>query len=309
MKVAKNYKDLNNDVYRGVALGNFDGVHIGHQRLITALLDECEENSLESCVYTFVNHPLNVITKTNAAPLQITNIYMKERIFKSYGIDMLFLDDFNETFMNLSPRDFVVEILVKKLNCKVVVVGFDYRFGKMGLGDTKLLKSLGEEYSFKVIVVSPVEIDGMKVSSTKIRALIVNGEIEQATECMGRPFTLAGQVVHGEGRGRILGFPTANISINQGQLIPQLGVYATKVVFEGKSYVGATSISSKPTFGNQGVTVETYILDFSEVAYDKNIEIIFNKKIRGQYKFNNEDELIDQIKKDIIDIKNIYKHN
>ncbi|QUH26330.1 bifunctional riboflavin kinase/FAD synthetase [Serpentinicella alkaliphila] len=309
MIVVNKYEDLNNQINRGVALGNFDGIHIGHQSLITTLLHECAENNLESCVYTFLNHPLSIITKTNASPMQITNLHMKERIFEFHGLDILFLDEFNEAFMNQSPEEFVVEILVKKLKCKVVVVGFDYRFGSKGLGDTELLKELGKEYSFKVIVVEPVEIDGIKVSSTKIRALIVNGEIEQANEFLGRPFTLAGQVVHGEGRGRKLGFPTANISINPGQLIPQLGVYATEVVFEGKRYIGATSISSKPTFGNQDITVETFILDFSEIAYDKNIEIIFTKKVRNQTKFNNEQELIDQIQKDITVIKNIYKHN
>jgi len=309
MKVVRKYEDLSTQVYRGVALGNFDGIHIGHQSLVTALLDECAENNLESCVYTFLNHPLNVITKTNASPLQITNTTMKERIFESHGIDVLFLDEFSETFMNLSPRDFVIEILVNKFKCKVVVVGFDYRFGNKGLGDINLLRSLGEEFSFKVIVVNPVEIDGMKVSSTKIRALIVNGDMEKANEFLGWSFTLVGQVVHGEGRGRILGFPTANISINPGQLIPQLGVYATKVVIEGNTYIGATSISSKPTFGNKDVTVETFILDYSGSAYGKDIEIIFTKKVRDQFKYNNENELIVQIQKDITNIKNIYKNN
>lgn len=308
MKVVNNYNDLSKEVYRGVALGNFDGIHIGHQSLISALLKECAEKDLESCVYTFSNHPLNVIKQTKAFPLQITNLHMKKQIFRSHGIDLLFLDEFNEAFMNLSPKDFVIEILVKKLNCKVVVVGFDYKFGKMALGDIQLLKSLGEEHSFKVIVIDPVEISGVKVSSTKIRHFILNGEIEQANLFLGSSFTLAGQIVHGEGRGRQLGFPTANIAINIGQLIPQLGVYATKVNFEGKSYIGATSISSKPTFGDQDVTVETYILDFSEMVYNKNIEIIFTKKIRDQYKFNNENELIKQIEKDIFDIKSIYKN-
>jgi len=167
MKIIEQYNQLDKIVQRGVALGNFDGVHIGHQKLITTLIEKCKVNNLESCVYTFGNHPLTVITGKEGPP-QITNINMKKRILESLGVELLYLEKFSKDFMALSPEDFVKNILVDKLNCKVVVVGFDYSFGYKAQGNVQLLKEIGKKYGVEICEIHPVTIDDEKVGSTCI---------------------------------------------------------------------------------------------------------------------------------------------
>ncbi len=297
MKTLEGYNQLNKNVFRGVALGNFDGVHIGHQKLITALIKECKANNFESCVYTFGNHPLSVITGKDGPP-QITNIDMKKKILDSLGVELVYLEEFNKDFMALSPEDFVKNVLIDKLNCKIVVVGFDYSFGYKGQGNVAFLREMGSKYGFTVHVIGPVTIENVKVGSSIIREYIKNGDIENANTFLGRPYSIHSRVVNGKGIGNKMGYPTANMLIESSHLVPNEGVYATYVKINGSIYKGATSVGTNPTFGKNGVSVETFIIDFNENIYDHYIELEFIKKLREQITFKNVEELIDQIKKD-----------
>lgn len=307
MKTIKQYNQLNKNIQRGVALGNFDGVHIGHQKLIKTLIQKCKLNNLQSCIYTFANHTLKVITGKEVPP-QITNINMKQKIFKSLGVELLYLEEFNKNLMELSPEDFVKNILIDKLNCKIVIVGFDYSFGYKGQGDMDTLKEMGKKYGFEVYVIQPVIINCKKVGSSIIRKYIKDGNIEEANVFLGRPYSISSKIVHGKGiGGDKLGYPTANILINSSHLIPKEGVYATFVKINNLIYKGATCIGTSPTFGNYDISMETFVIGFNENIYNKFIEIQFIKKLRDQIKFNSVDNLINQIDRDVNNV-NTYLH-
>lgn len=307
MEIIKQYNQLNKNVQRGIALGNFDGVHIGHQRLIKILVEKCKLNNLQSCIYTFANHTLEIITGKEI-PSQITNICMKQKIFKSLGIELLYLERFNRDLMALSPEDFVRDILVDKLNCKIVAVGFDYSFGYKGQGNSDTLKEMGKKYKFEVCVIQPVIVDSEKVGSSIIRKYIKDGNIEKANTLLGRPYSICSKIVHGKGiGGNRLGYPTANILIKPSYLIPKEGVYATFVKINNSVYKGATCIGTSPTFGNYGIGMETFIIGFNENIYDKFVEIQFIKKMRGQIRFDDIDSLIEQIRRDVNSV-NTYLH-
>lgn len=297
MKIIEQYSALDKNVRRGVALGNFDGVHIGHQMLIKTLIEQCKLNGLESCVYTFKNHPLAVIGN-NDGPPRITNIRMKKGILESLGVELLYLEEFTKDYMALSPQDFVKNILVDQLNCKIVVVGFDYTFGYKAQGNVKLLKQMAEECGFEVFEIHPVTIDNEKVGSSIIREYIKNGDMESANAFLGRPYAIYSKVVHGKGIGHTLGYPTANILIEPSHLIPKEGVYATIVTIDGRMYKGATCIGTNPTFGTNCISIETFIIDFNEDIYDQYIELKFIKRLRDNVKFHHVDDLIHQMNKD-----------
>lgn len=302
MQVIQEYQHINSDIERGVALGNFDGVHIGHQKLINTLLDECKSKKLQSCVYTFINHTIPIIS--NESSLQyITNLDMKKRIFQNLAVDILILDEFNQKLMALSPEEFVSNVLVKMLNCKTAIVGFDYRFGYKAEGDITLLKKFGKKYGFEVIVVDAVMMKKEKVSSSHIRNYLKGGNIKSANAFLGRCFSLYSKVIHGDSRGTKLGYPTANISVDPLQIIPKSGVYATLVKVDDKIYMGATSIGTKPTFDAKSQSVETFILDYHGDLYNKYIEIKFVEMLRSEFKFENPQALIKQIDKDIEQVK------
>ncbi len=307
MKIIKQYNQLNKNIQRGIALGNFDGVHVGHQKLIKTLVQKCMLNNLQSCIYTFANHTLEVITGREI-PSQITDMNMKQKIFKSFGIDLLYLEEFNKNLMVLSPEDFVKDILIGKLNCKIVVVGFDYSFGYEGRGNVDTLMEMGKKYKFKVYVIQPVIINCKKVGSSIIRKYIKDGNIEEANVFLGRSYSIYSKVVRGKGIGRDrLGYPTANILIKPSHLIPKEGVYATFVKINNLTYKGATCISISPTFGDYDISIETFIINFDKDIYDKFIEIQFIKKLRDQIRFNSVDSLVNQISQDVDNV-NTYLH-
>lgn len=302
MKVIYDYEKVDPKYGRGIALGNFDGIHIGHQKLVKLLLDKSKSKKLHSCVYTFINHTVPIISNSNQLQY-ITNLDAKISIFRSLGIDMLFLDKFNQNLMSLSPKEFVEDILVRKLNCKEAIVGFDYHFGHKAEGDVSLLKELGKFYGFEVTVIDAVQIDNEKVSSSNIRKYILNGEIEKANQFLGRYFSLYNKVVHGDARGRKLGYPTANMLIDPLQLIPMSGVYGTLVKVGAKYYKGATFIGTKTTFDSYVPSIETFIIDYDGDLYDQFIDIYFIHRIRNQIKFKTADELVLQMRKDIQEVK------
>lgn len=302
MRTIEQYTKLDESLQRGVALGNFDGVHIGHQKLINTLIEKCKERNLESCIYTFGNHPLTVITGKEG-PAQITDINTKTKIFDSMGVEILYLEKFSKEFMSLDPEDFVKNILVDKLNCKIVVVGFDYSFGYKAQGNVDFIKNMGKKYGFDVYEIPPVTIDNKKVGSSIIREYIKNGHVECASNFLGRPYSIYSKVVNGKRIGHKLGYPTANILIEASHLVPKEGVYATFIKVNNKIYKGATSVGTNPTFGTNNITVETYIIDFNEYIYDKDIELSFIKRLRDPIKFSNVEDLISQINQDANNVK------
>lgn len=306
MNIIRENVQLNSEKTRGVALGNFDGIHTGHQKLLNTLVDKSNTCKLESCVYTFDNHPLSIIN--NTTPIQITNFDIKNRIFESLNIDTVVYEKFDKKIMNQKPEEFVEEVLLKRLNAKIVVVGFDFRFGFRGEGDVSLLRELSKKYNFILYVIEPIKIEGEKVSSSIIKKYISEGKMKKAKRFLGRYFSLEGAVVRGKSRGREIGFPTANISIEKKQILPKEGVYATYVSIEGNTYIGATSIGKNPTFSAENVSVETFILDYDGNLYDKKIGIAFVKSIREQIRFNNIDDLKNQMRLDVENVKK-YLHS
>jgi|LSQX01.1.fsa_nt_gb riboflavin kinase/FMN adenylyltransferase len=305
MEVIRGIKNRTFTKPLGVGLGNFDGLHIGHIALINALINECKVNDLDSMVYTFAKHPENILKKKLATPLLIT-VEKKAELLNSLPLDYLFYEDFDESFSKMQPEDFVKDILVNNFNIKLAMAGFDYTFGYKGRGNADMLKKLGEKYNFRVIIIPPIKINDEIISSTLIRKYLAKGDMEKTFFLLGRHYSVTGVVKSGHRIGSRLGFPTANINPEDYLILPASGVYITKTSIDGKLYKSITNIGTAPTIKNEGnkVNIETHILDFNENIYEENIEVFFIKKIRDEKKFNNKEELIQQIKSDILMAKN-----
>lgn len=280
-----------------IALGNFDGVHVGHKKLILSMVEAAKDLNLMPSILLFDNHTKKV---TNGkAPLCLTSNVQKEQMVKALGVEVIYSILFDEYLMKSQPEEFVQNILVDKLNTKLVVVGFDYRFGHKASGDVEVLKDLGNKYGFKVIVLEPIYIEDILVSSTKIRELILDGNLELANMMLGRYYQMMGKVIPGNKIGRTLGFPTANLELMNNYTLPKLGVYRTKTIIGERTYLSATSVGYNPTFKNDNVKIESHIIDFEEKIYDQILYIDFIEYLREEAKFDNIDDLIDQIDKDV----------
>ncbi|ABY94859.1 MULTISPECIES: bifunctional riboflavin kinase/FAD synthetase [Thermoanaerobacter] len=286
-----------------IALGNFDGVHIGHQELIKQAIALSKENNLASAVFTFKQHTSKILTP-DKQPELITTYQKKVEILKQFNLDYGIFFDFTESFSKLTAEEFIKKILVELLNIKIAVVGHNYRFGYKALGNVDTLKKYSKIYSYKVYVVPPVIREGIVVSSSYIRELIKSGKVEEANSLLGRFFSLQGKVIHGQEIGRKLGFPTANLQISEDLVLPKAGVYVTRVKIEDKFYIAVTNVGSKPTFGGKSISVESYILDYNENLYDKYLEVEFITRIRDEIKFQNLEALKEQVFKDINYAKN-----
>jgi riboflavin kinase/FMN adenylyltransferase len=290
-----------------ITIGNFDGVHIGHQALFHEAIEKAESIGGQSVAMTFEPHPLRVMRQNNHPPL-ITLYEQKSELIERTGIDVLICVPFTLEFAALSAEQFVKNLLVKKIGMKAIVVGQDYSFGKNRQGDLDLLKSYGPECGFEVIVASWIKSAralAERISSTRIRELVTDGRMEQAEKMLGRNYQIRGKVVTGRDRGgKLLGIPTANINLHD-ELCPKTGIYAVTVECENKQLLGVANIGYSPTFEDHEFTVEVHILDFNENIYNKKIRVNFIKRIRDEIKFSNIDELIDQIKIDIAAARDI----
>lgn len=289
------------DAKTAIALGNFDGIHIGHQELIKTMVLEAKKLGLKSSLLLFRSHTKSVIE--NNAPKMITNNDQKFRIAKELGVDLIYLLDFDDKVMKLTGEEFVKEIIINKMNGKLIIAGFDYRFGHKASGDANYLKELGDKYDIHVIILDPVEDNLNVVSSSMIRDLISEGKVELANKLLGRPYSIIGKVVTGSNRGSKLGFPTANIKLSNNFIIPRSGVYASNTIIDGKRFLSATNIGFNPTFDEKLLKIETYILDFEEDIYGKILEIEFIEFLRDDIKFNNVEDLIKQMDLDIENIR------
>ncbi len=280
-----------------IALGNFDGVHIGHKKLIMNMVNMAKKQDLKPSILLFDNHSRMVTT--GKTPMCLTSRVQKEELVKNLGVETIYSINFNENLMKLQPEEFVKNILIDKLNTKLVVVGFDYRFGHKASGDVEALKELAIKYGFKVMVLEPVYIDDILVSSTKIRELILEGNLELVKLMLDRDYQLIGKVIPGNKIGRTLGFPTANLELTDNYALPKYGVYRTKTIINDKTYLSATSIGYNPTFSSSKVKIECHIIDFGEKIYDQVISVDFIEYLREEIKFNKLDDLVKQINDDI----------
>ena len=288
----------------GVALGNFDGIHLGHQKLINVMIEKSKELGLKSSLLLFEEH--TKVTTDNNQPKIITSNEKKFEIAEKLGIDIVYIMKFDENVMKLSAEEFVKEIIINKMNSKLLVVGFDYKFGYKALGNSETLLQLGEKYDIAVEVINAIQSNDEIIGSTEIRKLIIEGNIKGANKFLGRPYSIMGKVVPGESRGKTLGFPTANIEVDHIHVIPKNGVYKTNTIFAGKSYLSATNIGFNPTFNDGILKIETHILDFEQKIYGENIEIEFIDFLRDDIKFNNKEDLIKQMNIDIDKVRNKY---
>jgi riboflavin kinase/FMN adenylyltransferase len=292
-----------------ITIGNFDGVHIGHQALFHEAIEKAEAIGGTSVAMTFEPHPLRVLKQNNHPPL-ITLYEQKFELIQRTGIDVLICVPFTLEFAALSAEQFVKDLLVQKIGIKAIVVGQDYSFGKNREGNIDLLKSYAPEYGFEVIVagwINSARALAERISSTKIRELVTDGRMEQAEKMLGRNYQIRGKVVTGRDRGgKLLGIPTANINLND-ELCPKTGIYAVTVECEGNQHRGVANIGYSPTFEDHEFTVEVHILDFSDNIYGQKIRVNFIKRIRSEIKFSNISELINQIKLDIAAAREILK--
>ena len=291
-----------------IALGNFDGLHLGHQCLIKKMISESRKKGLKSSVLLFNNHTRSIITE-GIEPGIITSNDQKIRILDSLGVELIYSMNFDKEVMKLTPEEFVVKILIDKMKANLVVVGFNYRFGHKAKGDVEYLRKLGVKFGFEVIVLDPVYNNDYIISSTLIRKLIKSGAIEEANKLLDRPYTIEGKVISGKKRGKEMGFPTANLEPYTNYLVPKFGVYKTKTIVDNIEYISLTNVGINPTFDNNIWSIESHILGFNKDIYDNKISLKFLKYLREDIKFNTKEELVNQMKEDIKSIKddvNIY---
>ncbi len=290
----------------GIGLGNFDGIHMGHQALMEELKKQSALRGIPSVIYTFANHPNNVLFPEKPTKLIVTNT-QKASIMKKIGVDGVYFEHFDTKYGAMSAEQFVRDILVDRLNAKVVVVGHNYSFAKKGEGTPEVLKELGKRYGFDTVVIPPVTVGDTTVSSTLLRGLIKDGAIDKYPEYTGRRYSIPGVVQQGRQVGNQLGFPTANILPREGFALPDCGVYITETLIGGVLYGGITNIGNNPTFNLNMTTVETHLFDYSDVLYGQTIEVFFIKRMRGEIKFASAKELVQRVNSDIVEAQNYFK--
>jgi riboflavin kinase/FMN adenylyltransferase len=300
-KIEKPYKNA------VITIGNFDGVHIGHQALFHEVIEKADSIDGTSVVMTFEPHPVRVLKQNGHLPL-ITLYEQKVELIENSGIDVLICVPFTKEFAAISAKEFVEDILLKSIGMKAIVVGKDYTFGKNREGDINLLKFYAKNLGFEVIVADWIQAskNGLgRISSTRTRELVMAGKVDEAQKLLGRYYQLRGVVTTGRDRGgKLLGFPTANINLHD-ELCPKNGVYAVRVDCMEKTFQGVANIGYSPTFDDHVFSVEVHILDFDENIYGQNIRVNFVKHIRDEKKFSTISELSDQIKKDIVTARKI----
>ncbi|WP_315114854.1 bifunctional riboflavin kinase/FAD synthetase [uncultured Clostridium sp.] len=280
-----------------IALGSFDGLHLGHSKLINKAIELAKKNGGKSMVYTFKNHPLSTINK-DLVPKLLMDINQKKKVLDKMGLDYLNLVNFDEKFMKMCPEEFIYNI-VSEFNAKGIIVGFNYRFGYKNLGDVEFLEELSKKYKFQLYVVRPIKYKKEIVSSSHIRHIISdNGDMVKAKVMLTRPYSISGIVIKGKQLGRVLGFPTVNLSYDKGYIIPRGGVYFTLVEYEGDFYKGITNVGYNPTVEDGKLSIETHIIDFNKEIYGKDIRIHFIHRIRDEKKFNSLEELTHRISED-----------
>lgn len=279
-----------------VALGSFDGFHLGHLSLVDKVISLAKDNKGKSMIFTFKNHPRTLVKPNEKIQLIMSNDE-KIDVLSEKNIDIIAFKTFDKEVMKMDPEEFI-KWICSDYSVRGIVVGFNFKFGYKNLGNIELLKGLKEKYGYDLWIIDPYVLNDEVISSTKIRKLLLEGNVEKAFTMLSRPYSLAGEVIHGRKIGRTIGFPTANIKISSNKIIPAVGVYYTNVEVNKNIFKGITSVGHNPTVNGKELTVETFILDFDGDIYGKNINVYFIEKIRNEVKFNGINELICQLKKD-----------
>ena len=305
MKRFNNINEFNCKKSTIITIGTFDGVHLGHQKILKKLNVEAENNGLESSVLTFFPHPRTVLNPDSSLKL-INTIEERISLFKKSKIDNLIVHPFTKEFSELDSEDYVKNILVDQLKAKIVLIGYDHKFGKNRTADINNLKEYGIKYNFEVIEIKAEEINDIAISSTKIRNSIKEGDIQLTNSYLGYEFSFFGKVVKGNSIGKTLGFPTANIKIGTDlKLIPKNGVYLISTIMNQKIIFGMMNIGIKPTTNENTKSIEVNLFDFNQDLYDTNITIYIKQFLREEIKFDSLNELKLQIEKDKITCNSI----
>jgi riboflavin kinase/FMN adenylyltransferase len=286
-----------------ITIGIFDGVHVGHKKIISLLQKEAREKGLRSCVVTFHPHPQKVL-RGSSMPL-IVPLSQRLKLLEKEGVDIAVCFNFTKEFAQISAKDFVRDTLVRKLHVRTIFVGPDFFFGRKREGNIDLLESLGRTHGFETKIVDPVSLDNEPVSSTVIRDLIENGKVDKAGRFLGRNFFVEGRIKEGEKRGRLLGFPTANLDTDW-ELLPKRGVYVTWAYMDEKRLKSITNVGIRPTFDASQLLIETHILDFSSDIYGKMVRLEFLDRLRDERRFESIDALVAEIRKDVERAKEIF---
>ena len=278
-----------------LTIGNFDGVHVGHQEILKKLVKKAKELGLPSLVISFSVTPETFFGRPKA---RINNFRDKHLLLESLGVDKHILIRFNKSFSELRADEFVNKVLVEKTGVRFCFVGDDFRFGKDREGDFSMLKKMSLEHNFALQKINGVSIGGLRVSSSEIRKMLTKGDFKSAETFLGRPFSISGKVAHGAQIGRTIGFPTANIGIKR-RLSPVLGVYSVHIEHSSKTYTGVCNVGKRPTLGGTKILLEVFVFDFDQEIYGENVNVIFRQKCRNEIKFGSFDELKKQIEKDV----------
>jgi riboflavin kinase/FMN adenylyltransferase len=280
-----------------VAIGNFDGVHLGHQKILSGVLRRAHREEMLAAVLTFYPHPARVLRPADAPALLMT---LEQRLatIEAMGMDAVLVMRFDEELAKVSPEDFVRRILRDTMHAGAVLVGGNFRFGHRQAGDVKLLSELGRQLGLEVEIVPPVVADGIVVSSTAIRNALREGRVDDARRMLGRPFALEGEIRPGTGQGRKLVVPTLNLGTDQ-ELLPKNGVYATEAVIDGNIYRAATNVGLRPTFDGARITIESHLFDFSESLASGRMDVRFFARLRDERKFSGPEALREQVLKDL----------
>lgn len=296
MKVLKGVSGFKMKERPVVSLGNFDGIHLGHQLILTRLVKRAKELKTSSIVYTFNPHPMKVVAPEKGLPL-ILDLDDKLTIMESFGVDYVVLARFTRQFASKHPREFVVDVLVRGLKAREVWVGNNFSFGHGKRGNVDHLKKLGDELGFSVNAVEPLKRGRTVVSSSRVRTMVLSGELEKASYLLDKFYSIKGKVVRGQDVGKEIGFPTANLDV-ESELVPGGGVYAAFVEVGKMKYNALVNIGTAPTFGRKDVCVEAHLLDFSGSLYGRRIKVTFLKRLRDERAFKTREALSRQIKRD-----------
>jgi riboflavin kinase / FMN adenylyltransferase len=282
-----------------VTSGTFDGVHLGHRKILNRLNEIAQQNNGESVVITFYPHPRSVISPDNQTVKLLSTLDEKIELLENAGVKHLLIIPFTREFSELSSEEFIQKILIQTIGTKTLVIGYDHRFGKNREGGFEYLKANQQDYGFEIEEISRQDIENVGVSSSKIRKALIEGDVPSADHFLGRNYSLSGVVVKGKQLGRTIGFPTANIQVREiAKLIPSQGVYAVKVYYNHEEFGGMLNIGNRPTVDGTFQTIEVNIFDFDKEIYGENLTVEFIQKIRNEQKFNGLDELKAQIAKD-----------
>ncbi len=308
MKLIEKLEEIEKPFHNAViTIGNFDGVHIGHQALFHTVMEQADMRNGTAIAMTFEPHPIRVL-KNNGHPPLITPYAQKIELIGKSGIDVLICVPFTRKFAAITAKEFVLDVLLERMGVQVIVVGKDYTFGKNREGNLNLLKSYAEVFDFELIVVDWIPVSNnisSRISSTRIRELLMEGKVSQAHNLLGRYYQISGVVSPGRNRGgKLLGFPTANIKLKE-ELYPKNGIYAVTVDCLGKRYQGVANIGYSPTFDDNELTVEVHILDFNADLYGQSINVKFIERIRDEIKFSGIDALSQQIADDVLKARDI----